>query len=507
MGGRAAVRVLVPRTAAGEIVLIISVSLLLRVTTFGLSELSWDESAFALVGREILHGHWPFTTVFDHKPIGLYLHFAAAFALFGDNPTATRILGWIVVTATAIAIRAILAGPVALARPWPLLVSCALLFALLGYGGQAVLSEHFVNLYSVLAALFLLRRRHGAALLAGVCAGIAINTNYLALPVLAGLLAGYLAAPPISAETVRERLGSIALLALGCIAATLVLLAPILLFSKLGDYFGPQVAFLLGYADNSGPGHRLMLFVTAVQLLIPLVTVALAALCLKPEAGQHGRQLWPFGGMLLGSTAATLVSGYVYAHYVLLMLPPLWLCVAVILRRATDRPQRVLLGAALAGTSLMIAFMPSALWAAGMGVEDLLAKRRGDLAFDLPRQLARIAAPHIPPGGTIYAACAQPVIYQLVHVEPPTRYAFYPDMFAPRYASSLRVDPKAELQAIFSRRPSVVILGDVDECWSVPQAETWHMVDDALRQHGYRLFARHEDFSFFEPPGSDQSGF
>jgi hypothetical protein len=378
---------------------------------------------------------------------------------------------------------------------------------LLGYGGQAALSEHFVNLYSVLAALFLLRRRRGWALLAGVCGGIAINTNYLAAPVLAGLVAGYVAAPPFSAGEIRGRLGAVALFALGGIGATLVLLAPILLFSKLGDYFGPQIAFLSGYADNSGPAHLLVLFVTAVQLLIPLATVALAALCLDPKAGQQGPQLWPFGGMLLGSTAATLVSGYVYAHYVLLMLPPLWLCVGVVLRRASERPVRVLVGAALGGTSLMIAFMPSALWAAGMGVEDLLAKRRGDLAFDLPRQLARVAAPHIPPGATIYAACAQPVIYQLVHVEPPTRYAFYPDMFALRYASSLGVDPKAELQAIFTRHPSVVILGDVDECWSVPQAETWRMVDDAIRQHGYRLFARYQDFSFFEPPESGRRGF
>src|SRR4029079_5973964 len=79
------------------------ICLLLRGPTFGLSEMSWDETAFVLVAREILNGHWPFTTLFDHKPIGLYFHFAAALALFGDDPIAARMLGWIVVTATALA--------------------------------------------------------------------------------------------------------------------------------------------------------------------------------------------------------------------------------------------------------------------------------------------------------------------------------------------------------------------------------------------------------------------
>ena len=173
------------------------VALLLRGPTFGLSDLGPDETIFGLIGGEILRGNWPFTTAFDHKPIGLYLHFAAAIALIGESPSAGRTLGWFFVTLSAILVRQFAVQHFFLSRRWSLLFSTTFLLATVGLDGAAALSEHFVNFYALLAAYLLLStERPLSAWLSGIAAGLALSVNYLAAFVCGGMLVGYLICQP-----------------------------------------------------------------------------------------------------------------------------------------------------------------------------------------------------------------------------------------------------------------------------------------------------------------------
>jgi 4-amino-4-deoxy-L-arabinose transferase-like glycosyltransferase len=178
--------------AAVTVLSLLCMALALRGPTFGHSEIDWDESAFALVSREILHNHWPFTTVFDDKSIVLYLHFAAAFALFGDNPAAFRLLGVIAVAAAAALVSFIAVWRLGFSRRWGLFLGACYILASTGFGGQAVYSEHFVNAYALLCALLLPDRRPIRVFFSGIAAGLAINCNYLAIFVIAGLIGGHL---------------------------------------------------------------------------------------------------------------------------------------------------------------------------------------------------------------------------------------------------------------------------------------------------------------------------
>lgn len=503
MRNQLARHVSLPGTTAGQVALLLAVSLILRGPLFGQSFLNLDPAEFALVAREILHGNWPYTAVFDHKPIGLYLHFAAAFALLGDSPLVTRVLGWAIVSGTAIALRAIFAGPMGLSQRLALLLACAFLLASTGLDGQATMAEHFVNLYAVLSVLFLLREGRMACFLAGASAGIAVNCDYLGAPVIAGLILGHIA----SSDQARRlgRIATFALFAAGATVATALLLTPLVLFSNVSDYFGPQVAFLSGYASDSTAKQVVVAFVMETSPLVPLVVSGLATLFLRTGSGEavlpsRSGTVPTFAAMSIGAVLAIPVSRYVWDNYVLLLLPPLWLWGAAILAGAKDRSQRVLLAAAIAGSALMIG--ASGLLLTARGVEDLIAKAHGDQEYDQPRELAEIAASRLSPGETIYVACSSPVLYQLLDVRPPTRYAFAPLIFHPRWAAALGVDPDAELRSIFAQRPAVVILGDPDHCWFAPPATTWREVKQALEANGYVPFARFEGFSFFAPPAA-----
>jgi hypothetical protein len=74
------------------VTLIIGAVLLTRLPTLFLSVVDWDETAYALVARDWLHGMWPGVGSFDHKPVALDAVFALVIAAGGDTPVATRMI-------------------------------------------------------------------------------------------------------------------------------------------------------------------------------------------------------------------------------------------------------------------------------------------------------------------------------------------------------------------------------------------------------------------------------
>jgi hypothetical protein len=277
---------------------------------------------------------------------------------------------------------------------------------------------------------------------------------------------------------------------------------PIYLFSDLAGYFTAQYAFLSGYSGTATIAERLLSFATQASPLIPVAATALAVTALSAPRGIRDAftadPLRPFVGMLIGAAAATRASGYVFPNYMTLLLPPLVLWVGVIAHMARDRSQRLFLDVSLIGTVLATG-MPGLVESA-IGLADLAAKAtKGDNRFDEARQIAQIASENLPRGRTVYAVCSPLVVYQLLHVRPPTRYPVVEQLLVPRFAAALGVSVDQELKAVFSRHPAVVILGDVNQCWDVPP-QSWKQVAASLRAEHYREYARFHDFSFFEAP-------
>ena len=483
--------------AAGEVAALALLCLLLRAPTFGLSQLfTGDESDFAIIASEITRGHWPFTTLFDHKPLGTYLHFAAAIEVFGDSPLATRILGWIVVTATALAARAVLAGPIGLRRETAFLLAAAMIVASMGFGGDSTLSEHFANLYLTLSALFVLKQRRSSMLVAGMFAGVACNSSYLAVPVVAGLLVGDALGKRIPLE---ERAWNWLLFAGGAAAATVAVLSPLFLFSDPADFFKTQFSFFRGYSNPVSLPVRLMWFAEGASVLLPMLAAGVAMFALNARRAIRTKQSTaPLVGMGIGAGIATMASGYASENYMLLVLPPMFLWIGAVARLARGKSQQVMLGAAIASSTVVIAI--PGLAESAIGAADLVAKAtRGDLRFDEPREIANIAAERLPPGRSVYTVCTPPVVYQLLHVTPPTKYFITEHLLVPRFAGALGIDVDRELDAVFAKQPAVVILGDVDQCLFVTPSAMNKVAVRASALH-YRPYARFRGFTFLAAP-------
>jgi hypothetical protein len=486
-----------------DALVLIGLALVLRAPTIGISVIDWDESNFTLVAREILRGHWPYTTVFEHKPVALFLHYAGALALFGDDPLAVRLLGITVAATSAIAVRAIATRCLGLSRSWGLFLGACYVVITIGFDGQAVFSEHIVNLYLLLCALLLQGPRRSAILLGGCAAGIALNVNYLALPVLCGMMAGHFAGQYLDRRlNPRRALTLVLLLASGAALATALLLLPIALSAGLGQYFGPQLRFLSGYAAVMSPAVRIVSAASLAAPLLPLAGVAAVLALLRPRLGDEGARpaasaYHPclFAGAAAGSAIAVLASGYMFTHYMLLTAPWVLLLVASLAEPA-GWEARLLSGATLAGSSLMIG-LPG-MFAAGVGAHNLLIEARTGVIRDEPRRLARLARPMVPPGRELYLLCAPIVLYQLLDAPPATRYPLYLFDMDPRYASALGIDLDRDIAAILAKRPALVIVGDYDSCGEIPEA-SWRKLVEALPRNGYSAAGRYGPYTFFTP--------
>ena len=74
---------------------------LLRVASFRLSVIDWDESLYLLQAREWLRGGWPLVTTWDMHPVGGPAMVALALLAFGESVASVRLLGLLAVTVTA----------------------------------------------------------------------------------------------------------------------------------------------------------------------------------------------------------------------------------------------------------------------------------------------------------------------------------------------------------------------------------------------------------------------
>ena len=295
-----------------------------------------------------------------------------------------------------------------------LLLALGFVLASCGYSGMSSNSEHIVNFY-LIAWLAIWRYpdaplKRGAAL-SGIVAGLAVQTNYLAVPLVIAL---YLAA--VIAKRPRPWL----MIGLSLLLSVATFLAFWLLLywgGSLGPYLRQQVEFLSIYRRHPSLGEAFStIFANGWALLVP--TAFAGFLGWRRRLGGNDRLIFL---MIVAAGISIFQSGRFYAHYFLLLLPALVLWTGAVTARATNPRRAALL--------FLAAFAVGALPGLRIAVRGLavaVEERRGGLiAHDVSRQAMRDFGGLIAPRSSAYVVCAEPVLYQLFDLRPVTRYQFW----------------------------------------------------------------------------------
>lgn len=444
-----------------------------RLLAFPLLDLGPDEIAYAVIGRDLMAGQWPYTTAFDHKPVGLYVPFGLAQLGFGQTTTSLRVLSLVVAAVSCWLVYAwcrrlgLQAGGAA---------ALAGVFSLMGLGndGLAALSEPLLNLY-VLAMLLVLKLPRGwpSGLAFGALMGLAVNTNYLIGPVVAVIGLYFLLRP---GRVTRDKVGAV----IGFVATTAALLVPLVLYSDIGDYFALQSSFLGGYAMP--PVTWDIVLVRAQRFLTPTFFVLLLpvlALVLHGGGRAMARRLaWPMA-LLVVTVAAASYSGYFWPHYSLIIAPAVVLVTAIAVTtidRAAARATFLAAVVVVACWAVVVPVLPKLVaGATSIATQHNLAPDRGAPESRVAAALREV----VRPGEVIYSLDLHD--YLLSQASTPTRFFFPGQHLDPAFAASRGTTPEQQVADILARSPRAVVTS-TKRPWPRPVAALVEAyVDDRCR--------------------------
>jgi hypothetical protein len=435
-----------PAPAAGEtakaLLLLALMALVTRVWVFGNPVTNIDEEFYLLVGERMRDDLLPYVDIWDRKPIGLFLIYAAADAVFRDPVIGHQLLaslcafltGWLIFACARrrAGFAASLAGGLAYIAWLPV-------FA--GIGGQ---SPVFYNLPMMAGAAMVLglidadvpQRIFARGCAVMLLAGIALQIKYSAVfdGIFFGLTLLWLGWR--SGWSFARLAGS----ALGWIACALMPTgAALAAYAAMGhaDAF-IQANFLSIFDDINSPLNAVLRLGGLTFGLAPFL-VCLAIVWKRRETlavGEWWCIFW-FAASYLGF----LAFGVYYDHYVLPLLLPLCLIAAMAFARVKRWKVAIAL---VVGLGLL------------GGQARALADRMLQGSGDQARALAAKISPHLH-GGCLYVNEAVPALYRLTNSCLPTRFAFPEHLVIYRYEHALGVNQLGEIDRIFASRPTVVL--------------------------------------------------
>ncbi len=439
---------------------------LVRAQTFDNPVVGFDEQFYLLVGDRMWHGAVPFVDIFDRKPIGLFLIFAAARGLGGDGFLQYKLVALGFVVATALLIYR--AGR-SVSTPLAGIVAACLYILWLnfmeGEGGQA---EVFLNLPMMAAALIVWRvavRRQAIVALGSMAmlfVGIALQIKYTV--VFEGIFFGLtLIWAQFYARGKMLALVAPTLLWVACALLPTILAA--LVYWRIGSLNAFVFANFTSIFGKAAAPQMLGLLII-LGVLLPLFTGAIPSLRAR-NTELYFIRYW-FVSALVGIVAFRTFGA---PHYGIPVLLPLTVLVAPGFA-AVPWPRRF----ALAGVGLAFLLGQLVLWH--------VAYTKGGRAA-----ANAVTAAALPRHGCIYVYDGYPALYMLTHACLPTRWAFpgHLNTADEAHEKALGVDPVTEVTRILASRPDVIV--DDEPVFEGGNPATRARVQDALA-HDYRLVLR-----------------
>lgn len=436
-----------PRGWRVALAVLVVAAFAIRWSYFGDPLIDADEQFYLLVGDRMRHGATPYLDIWDRKPAGLFVFYAAILLLGGDGIVQYQVVATLFAGATAVVI-AVLARRIA--PPWTAIVAGLLYLLSLntsgGAGGQAPV---FYNLPMVLAAWLTLSarerpvasvvRRGGAAM---ALVGVALQVKYSVL--LEGVYFG------LALSWIAWRSGLRGARLVGVMALWVALaLAPTALaygyYAAIGHGGDFVYANFLSINQRGRYPHEADELVKIVPRLLPLLLPIALALTARPWRGDDRRAR--DYRLLLGWAIAALVSfigfGSYFNHYVLPLLVPFAILAAAGCAVRWRRAGAMLAAPAVGALAIVDAkeavdypgYFGSAAYAAR--ITAAIEANRGN--------------------GCLYVYYGDPIYYHLTHSCLPTRWAFPYHLSLTREQPALGVDAMAELKRVLDSRPTVIV--------------------------------------------------
>ena len=441
--------------------------LITRLAPFGDPVAHVDDQFYLLSGHAILQGDWPYVDIWDRKPVGLFLIYAAIAALGGSQSVAaTHIVAGLFAIATALTIARI--GERFASRWGAMLAGIAYLVCMPLFGGQTGQSPVFYNLLMSLSALLMFQAADtqdrrvivGKALLAMLLCGLSMTIMQVTFVEgayfgLAFVFLGH-----------RAGMNFVRLIAMA-LAMMVIALAPTAAAYAVYDLTGRGEAFVFAnfisiFLKNPVGGSSLSLgMVHLAKFLAPILVIGLWDYVQRRD-GRLSLDRRLLLGWIFAASVGYLFVPYFFDHYALPLLVPL----------------------SIAGASVY-ARRHGFVWLIGLTVLSIAFGHLLSFAKHAQRtatfnQLAKVVKRELR-GGCLYVATGHSHLYTATHACRVTPFVFPDHLTTNAEVGAAGVDSIAELHRIFAQRPAVVTTTIAKVELRNPAAEM--LIMDQLRAH------------------------
>ncbi len=418
------------------------VALATRAWLFGNPVISIDEQFYQLVGDRLREGVLPYVDIWDRKPIGLFLIYAIAGSIFGNAVIGPQVLATASAALTGWLVYAMARRPVSF--PAALAAGAAYIAWLTVFAGIGGQSPVYFNLPMAAGAAMLLaivagdsKSRigpQGCAIM--LLAGIALQIKYSA--VFDGI---YFGLTLLWAGWRRgwglARLAGSALMWIACALAPTGAAWAAYVALGHGEAF-IQANFLSIFGDINSPLNAVLRLIGLNIGLSPFWICTWIVWRRRHRDSPAEAWILAWAG---ASFAGFLLFGVYYDHYILPLLLPLSLLVALAIHQLVRWRMAIAL---IVGLGIVGGF--------GRAVADRL--HYGGAA-EVEEFAAKIK-PYLG-NGCLYVNEEMPILYWLTQSCLPTRFAFPEHLVLYRYEHALGIDQLGEINQIFASRPTVVI--------------------------------------------------
>jgi len=343
--------------------LVVTVLGLLLPRIYSLHEpVEMDQATYASMGDELLHGESLYTDVWDNKPPGVYVTFAAAQLLAGPGPLSVWWLGLVVATLTGLSLY--LAARALTGSSWAAAAGVTLWASVSGLPtieANQPNAEVFLNLFlPVVLAGYVEATRPGPRKGLAPACGLALflATFYKPIAVFAGGAAGLALLIPVHASSLRERLRFLASAALVCALGWILVFGYFASSGRLDAAWDAMVTFNASYnAEKFGTTLENIWNGLGVQGLFPpriAPLYVLLAFAFTGIAAGLANPRWRspaaiLAGFAVGSAIQIICAGRYFGHYYQYWLPVACLgtAFALVLSASANRERLLALGAVL----------------------------------------------------------------------------------------------------------------------------------------------------------------
>ncbi|HXH16834.1 MAG TPA: hypothetical protein VNJ10_11955 [Sphingomonas sp.] len=433
------------RHRTGQTLVLLLVAFAIRSQLFGNPVIHSDEQFYLLVGDRLLHGAWPFVDIFDRKPVGLFLIFAAIRVLGGDGIMMYQIVAAIVSAATAVLVGRITRrlipadtspASAALAGLGAGLVYLVWLIVFDGAGGQSAV---WGNALMAGAALFLLGKgstdsRHTTrGVAAMLLVGLAMQVKYTAL--FEGIFFGLVLLKQSYAQrhSVARLVGDAALWVAAALVPTAAAWTVYALAGHNAAFVFANFVSIFGQRSDDGIASSLMQLGGAIALSAPLVMLA-----------WRSRKDSVFALAWLAAAGAAVVAMH---HFELLYFLPVAL------------PLAVAAGTGLAHRPVGLAWRwLFAVLLFGMLAATILTSIRVARRGTAPQVATLVRLIGQQPRGCLFAFGSEPILYYLTRSCLPTPYIFRSHLSRMAETHGLGIDPTTETARLLASQPGVIVV-------------------------------------------------